>query len=658
MKRKLFQSNIEFEDNFDDIPLQLKHLSKPTIGGGSGGGGGGAQQVTSTVTQSNLPAYVQPYFEQVLQRGLFESARPYQPYGGQRLAQFAPEETAAQRGIAGLQRPEQLGMASDIAAQVGYGGMPSGMAIAGQFQPGAITPTYQATEYQTGYGPGQFGANYQAGQVGPGYQAGVLQPQFQATQFAPGYQAREFQPGYGVQQFTDRYQAGTITPGYEAGVFTPGYQAGQLQAGFEAGSMAAPGTLASYMSPYQQAVTDIERREAVRASEAQRPQVGAGAARAGALGGTRATLLEAERQRALGQQLGDIQARGSQAAFEQARVGFEADRAARLQQAQFGLGAFQAQEAARQRAAEMGFQAQQAGESARQEAARLGLSAQQQNEAARQAQAEFGLRSYQAGQEERQFAANLGLQAQQAGEQARQRAAEMGMTAQQQAEASRQAAEEFRQKAFQQTEAARQAQAQLGISGFQAQEAARQQQAQFQLQSQQAGEQARQEAARLGLTAQQQSDAARRAEQEFRTQAQQFNIEQQRQRALLGLEGLSADRASQAQRLAAAELLSGFGGRQQEMDLQRLAALGGVGAERRGLMQRGLDLGYEDFLRQQAYGREQLGYLSNLLQGVPVTPGSTVSTFGRVPSPEQQALGAGLGALGLYQAFGGRGRQG
>ena len=515
-----------------------------------GGSGSGQQQVTSTVTQSNLPAYVQPYFEQVLQRGLFESARPYQPYGGQRLAQFSPEETAAQRGIAGLQRPEQLGMASDIAAQVGYGGMPSGMAIAGQFQPGAITPTYQATEYQTGYGPGQFGAGYEASQVAPGYQAADYQPQFQAREF------------------------------------TPGYQAGNVQAGFEAGSMAAPGTLTSYMSPYQQAVTDVEKREAVRASETQRPQVGAGAARAGALGGTRATLLEAERQRALNQQLGDIQARGSQAGFEQARAGFEADRSARLQQAQFGLGAFQAQEAARQRAAEM------------------------------------------------------------------------GMSAQQQAEASRQAAEQFRQSAFQQTEAGRQAQAQLGLSGFQAQEAARQQQAQFQLQSQQAGEQARQEAARLGLTAQQQSDAARRAEQEFRTQSQQFNIEQQRQRALLGLEGLSADRAGQAQRLAAAELLSGFGGRQQEMDLQRLAALGGVGSERRGLMQRGLDLGYEDFLRQQAYGREQLGYLSNLLQGVPVTPGSTVSTFGRVPSPEQQALGSGLGALGLYQAFGGRGRQG
>lgn len=514
----------------------------------SGGGGGGAQQVTSTVTQSNLPAYVQPYFEQVLQRGLFESARPYQTYGGQRLAQFAPEETAAQRGIAALQRPEQIGMATNIAGQIGAGGGPSGADIAAGFRPEAISPDYRAGQFQTGYSAGQF---------------------------APGFEQR---------QFEGQYRAAPITSGYQAGTFAPGYQAGQVGGGFEAGSLAAPGAIESYMSPYQQAVTNIEKREAIRASEAQRPTIGAQAARAGAVGGTRATLLEAERQRNLGQQLGDIQSRGSQAAFEQARAGFEADRAARLQQAQYGLGAFQAQEAARQRQAEFGFQAQQAGEQARQRAAEMGLTAQQQTEAARQAEAEFGLRGFQAGQQERQFAANINMQAQQAAEQARQRAAEMG------------------------------------------------------------------------LTAQQQSEAARQAQQKFMMDAQQFNVEQQRQRAILGLEGLGADQRGQAQRLAAAELLAGLGGRQQELDLQRFGALGGVGAERRGLMQRGLDIGYEDFLRQQAYGREQLGYLSNLLQGIPIQPGSTVSTFGRVPSTEQQLLGSGLGALGLYQALGGQGR--
>jgi hypothetical protein len=512
-----------------------------------GGGGGGPQQVTSTVTQSNLPAYVQPYFEQVLQRGLFESARPYQPYTGSRIAQFAPEETYVQRNIMGMERPQQIGMASDIAAGVGYGNAPSGMGIASMFQPEAVNPTYRAMDFNTGYAPGQFN------------------PSFQTERFAPNY------------------QAGNITSNYQAGSFSPGYQAGQVSAGFDAGSMAAPGAIEAYMSPYQQGVTNIEKREAVRSSEMQRPEISGAATRAGAYGGSRAALLEAERQRNLTQQLGDIQARGSQEAFTQGQRGFEADRAARLQQAQLGLGAFQAQEGARQQQAQFQLQSQQAGEAARQEAARLGLSAQQQNEAARQAQAEFGLRSYTAGQDERQFAANLNLQAQQA------------------------------------------------------------------------GESARQEAARLGLSAQQQTDAARRAQQEFMSQSQQFNIEQQRQRALLGFEGLSADRATQAQRLSAAELLGGLGSSQQQTDLQRLAAMQGVGQERRGLMQSGLDLGYEDFLRQQAYGREQLGYLSNLLQGVPIQPGSTVSTFGRVPSTGQQLLGGGLGALGLYQAMGGSG---
>ena len=651
MKSKLF--NMEFSDDFEAeaLPRSLRKLHKPLFGGG-GGGGGGPQQVTSTVTQSNLPAYVQPYFEQVLQRGLFESARPYQEYTGQRIAQFAPEETAAQRSITGMQRPEQIGMATDIARQVGYAQTPSGSDIAAQFRPEAISPTYQATQFKTGYAPGQFDAGYQAGQVGPGYQAGTLTPGYQAGQITSGYQAGQFAPGFQSREFQPGYQAGTVTPGYEAGTFTPGYQAGTFQDRFEAGSMAAPGTIQQYMSPYQQAVTDIEKREVTRASEMQRPTMGAEAARAGAVGGTRSALLEAERQRNLGQQLSDIQTRGSQAAFQQAREGFEADRAARLQQAQFGLGAFQAQESARQRAGEMGFQAQQAGEQARQRAAEMGMNAQQQNEAARQAQEQFRQRGFEMGGQERQFQANINLQSQQAAEQARQRAAEMGMSAQQQQEAARQAQEQFRQSAFQQTEAARQAQDQSGLGRFQAQEAARQQQAQFRMQAQQAGEQARQEAARMGLSAQEQTDAARRAQQQFQMQAQQFNVEQQRQRAMLGLEGAAADRAALAQRLSAAELLSGLGGSQQELDLRRFAAQMGVGTERRGLMQRGLDLGYEDFLRQQAYGREQLGYLSNLLQGVPINPGSTVQTFGRVPSAGEQALGAGLGSLGLYQALG------
>lgn len=537
---------------------------------GGSGGSSGTQQVQSTVTQTNLPEYVQPYFEQVLQRGLYESARPYQPYQGQRLAQFSPQEAIAQQGIMGLQTPQQVGMATNIAQRVADINLPSGVGIASQFQPGAITPTYGGMQFQTGYTPGGFNIGYQPQNFGDRYQAGTI---------------------------SSDYQAGAFTPGYQAGTFGGGYQAGQIGPGFEAGSVFAPGNMQTYMSPYQQAVTDVAKREAVRESEMQRPTIGAEAARTGALGGTRAALLEAERQKNLGQRLSDIQVQGSQAAFEQAKQAFEADRAARQAQTELGLRGFQTQEAARQAQMELGLrgfqtqegarqqqaqfqlQAQQAGEAARQEAARLGLSAQQQNEAARQAQAEFGLRAFQANQGERQFAANLDMQALQA------------------------------------------------------------------------AESARQEAARLGLSAQQQSDAAARAAEQFRMQAQQFNVEQQRQMALLGLEGLAADRQGIATQLNAADILSRLGSQQQMMDLQRLAAQQAVGQDVRGLYQQGLNMGYEDFLRQQAYGREQLGYLSNLLQGVPIQAGSTVSTFGRVPTAEQQMLGAGLGALGLYGAL-------
>lgn len=91
-----------------------------------------------------------------------------------------------------------------------------------------------------------------------------------------------------------------------------------------------------YMSPYMQNVVDVQKREAVR--DAQRGQLmqDLGAARQGTYGGSRQLLAGLERERQLGQQLGDIQARGQQAAFQQAQQMFGQDRAARLQAEQMG----------------------------------------------------------------------------------------------------------------------------------------------------------------------------------------------------------------------------------------------------------------------------------------------------------------------------------
>ena len=75
------------------------------------------------------------------------------------------------------------------------------------------------------------------------------------------------------------------------------------------------------MSPYQRAVTDIEKREAQRAFERDvRPALEARAIQAGGMSGlgTRAALQAAEAQRQQSQLLADIEARGQQRAFEQA----------------------------------------------------------------------------------------------------------------------------------------------------------------------------------------------------------------------------------------------------------------------------------------------------------------------------------------------------
>jgi hypothetical protein len=106
-----------------------------------------------------------------------------------------------------------------------------------------------------------------------------------------------------------------------------------------------PTAIASRMSPYQQAVVDIQKREALRDANKLQQQIGASAVGAGAFGGSRQALAETELARQTGQRLADIQAVGSQQAFQQAMNQLSADRAASLAAGQqfAGLGAQQQQ---------------------------------------------------------------------------------------------------------------------------------------------------------------------------------------------------------------------------------------------------------------------------------------------------------------------------
>lgn len=90
-----------------------------------------------------------------------------------------------------------------------------------------------------------------------------------------------------------------------------------------------PEAAEAYMSPYQRAVTDIEKREAGRQFDVAQQARDAQAAEAGAssLMGTRAAILDAEAQRNQQQLLADIEARGLQSAYQDAQRAFEAQKA-------------------------------------------------------------------------------------------------------------------------------------------------------------------------------------------------------------------------------------------------------------------------------------------------------------------------------------------
>ena len=105
-----------------------------------------------------------------------------------------------------------------------------------------------------------------------------------------------------------------------------------------------------FMSPFQQAVIDIEKREAQQKFEQDvLPKVQAAAIQSGSFGGSRGALLEAEALRGQQQLLGDIQAKGLQSAFTQGRQAFEQQKARERGQAQALIGLSPAQIAQRTR---------------------------------------------------------------------------------------------------------------------------------------------------------------------------------------------------------------------------------------------------------------------------------------------------------------------
>jgi len=95
---------------------------------------------------------------------------------------------------------------------------------------------------------------------------------------------------------------------------------------------------AQYMNPFVEMAMEPQLREAQRSSDIQRVADQAQATRAGAFGGSRQAILEAERQRNLGTQMGDIRAKGYMSAYDQAQQNFAREQQLREQSRQYGAG--------------------------------------------------------------------------------------------------------------------------------------------------------------------------------------------------------------------------------------------------------------------------------------------------------------------------------
>jgi hypothetical protein len=174
-------------------------------------------------------------------------------------------------------------------------------------------------------------------------------------------------------------------------------------------------TAQRYMDPYMQGVTDVAKRKAME--DARRTQLAGNlaAGRKGSLGSSGELLALTERERALGTQLSDIQARGLESAYQSAQTQFERDRAARMGAAQQNL---QAQLGVQQLGTQTGLQSALANLNAQQQANVQNLAAQLQTQGLNAQQAlQVALANQQAGMTAGQQNLAAALQTQQLGAQ-------------------------------------------------------------------------------------------------------------------------------------------------------------------------------------------------------------------------------------------------
>jgi hypothetical protein len=139
-------------------------------------------------------------------------------------------------------------------------------------------------------------------------------------------------------------------------------------------------------------------------------------------------------------------------------------------------------------------------------------------------------------------------------------------------------------------------------------------------------------------------NAYQQAMQQYNTQNQQ-NAQQQQYGAGLGLQGLQAANVS-------AQNLGTLGNMQYQQNMGVNALQNQYGLQQQAQMQKDIDNKYQDFLNYQNYPYKQLGFMSDMLRGAPLSQTGT-SVYQAPPSTAQTVASLGLGAAGISKLWNG-----
>lgn len=116
-------------------------------------------------------------------------------------------------------------------------------------------------------------------------------------------------------------------------------------------------------------------------------------------------------------------------------------------------------------------------------------------------------------------------------------------------------------------------------------------------------------------------------------------------------QALAAAQSQKAQQLSGGQQFSNLAGQQMNLQQQGISGLSQAGLQGQQQLQRGMDIAYQDFLRQQQFPYTQAATLGNLLSGVPAAQMTTAYSQQPGPSMAQQLAGLGMAGLGAYGAY-------